>query len=304
MAHPVQSWRLDVLERYMEAQKEHITAAYTGTISTTYAAQIMATIGIKGTGNIRHHHLNKREGTIFSTVYFDIGTDTDAAGIARNDSTIALQTSTRIYMVSEHRPEGAPLSMAEARIVAPVTAGCATLVHMQQGMYKVVQGGAMQCAGLDGGRGTMHQVTAGQTMHFDSRHTCNTTCIEIGPRPFTKIKKHMPEQPTVHHSKMLAGILTPKDNRDAPHLSMGGGKGHDTEHNILGRDIREAQDMLEDLHQTINNAGPDVGVHLGLAGTVCSLFFALLLLAILVRWRWWSWAPTTTALTRLFNLNI
>ena len=272
------------MERYIDTQKEHISAAYTGTMGTTHSAKIMATIGLKGTGTIKHHSIEHKQHTIAATVYFDIGMRTKAVGSARNDSTITLQTSTRIYLVSQHRAEGAPLSMAEARVVSPITPTCTTLVHMQQGMYRVVQGGLLTCTGRTG-KSTKDMQT-GQNVHIDERDTCNTTCLEIGHSSFTDMHKHMPEQPTVHHDKMLTGILAPKDRKDTPHVVIGGGGGqmHSTEHNMLGKNIREAQDMLEDLQQAITK--PDMGDHLGLLGLICSLSFALLLLAILVRWRW------------------
>ena len=272
---------MDVLDRYIEAQKEHTAAAYTGTVSNTYAGRIMATVGTKGTGTMKHHSIAHGTSTITSTVYFDIGTYTNVARTTRNDSTEVLQTGTRIYMVSQHRMEGSPLSMADTRIMAPITEKCTTIVHLQQGIYRVVQGGEITCTDENSNSKTW-QVEAGQNMHIGDTHTCNSSCIAIGHKPFTAVHKSMPEQPTVHHNKMIAGILTPKDRYDTP-LREQGNQGHQTEHNMLGQNIREAQDMLEDLQS--QSEMPDLGVHLGLAGTVCSVLFSLLLLAIIVRWR-------------------
>ena len=277
----IQSWRMDVLDRYIEAQKEHTAAAYTGAMSNTYAGKIMATVGTKGTGTMKHHSITHGTSTITALVYYDIGTYTSVASTPRNDSTEVLQTSTRIYMVSQHRVEGSPLSMADTRIMAPITAHCATMVHLQQGIYRVVQGGDITCMDANGNSKTW-QVEVGQNMHVADTHSCNSTCIAIGHKPFTAIHKSMPEQPTVHHNKMIASILKPKDRHDMP-IQENSKQAHHTEHSMLGQNIREAQDMLEELQS--QNGVPDLGVHLGLAGTVCSVLFSLLLLAILVRWR-------------------
>ena len=285
---------MDVLERYIEAQKEHTAAAYTGTVSNTYAGKIMATVGTKGTGTMKHHSIAHGTSTITATAYFDIGTYTNAVSTSRNDSTEVLQTGTRIYMVSQHRMEGSPHSMADTRIMAPITEKCTTIVHLQQGMYRVVQGGEITCTDEKSNSKTW-QVEAGQNMHIADTHTCNSTCIAIGHKPFTAIHKVMPEQPTVHHNKMIAAILTPKDRQDMP-LQEKATHSHHTEHSMLGQNIREAQDMLEEL-QTQSEM-PDLGVHFGLAGTVCSVLFSLLLLAILVRWRCRSVrAPNTPSKT-------
>ncbi len=138
----------------------------------------MATIGIKGTGTIKHHNFQHKDNSIAATVFFDIGTLTSTVRTERNDSTLSIQTNTRIYLTSQHREEGAPLSMAEARIMAPITGDCATLVHLQHGLYRVVQGGTLSCRGRAGS--TTSTVHTGQTLHIDSRDTCNTSCIEIG----------------------------------------------------------------------------------------------------------------------------
>ena len=220
-----------MLSRYMEVQKEHISAAYTGTISTTHAAKIMATTGIKGTGTIWHHSMQNMKDSIAATVFFDIGTTTSTTQLRHNDSTVTMQTNTRLYLVSQHRSAGTPLSMADTRIMAPITAECATLVHLQQGTYRVVQGGTITCTSHLGVTSTV-ELQAGETMHIDRRSTCNSTCIEIGHRPFVSIRKSMPDQPTVHHSKMLAGIIAPKDRSDTPHLHMGRGGGSMTQSTI------------------------------------------------------------------------
>ena len=292
-----------MLSRYMEVQKEHISAAYTGTISTTHAAKIMATTGIKGTGTIWHHSMQNLKDSIAATVFFDIGTTTSTTQLRHNDSTVTMQTNTRLYLVSQHRSAGTPLSMADTRIMAPITAECATLVHLQQGTYRVVQGGTITCTSHLGVTSTV-ELQAGETMHIDRRSTCNSTCIEIGHRPFVSIRKSMPDQPTVHHSKMLAGIIAPKDRSDTPHLHMGRGGGqHDTEHNLLGAHIREAQEMIDELHSTISI--PDARANLGLVGLICALLVALLLLFILVRWRCTARRPSPgrTEVTPLDDLE-
>jgi hypothetical protein len=265
----------------MEVQKEHTLAAYTGTVSTLHSAAIMATVGTKGQGNIRHHSIEQAEQHLRATVYYDIGTYTSTTSTDRNDSTAILQTSTRIYMVSKHRPEGAPLSMAEVRVTAPVTPTCTTLVHVQQHNYQVIQSGTLTCT-TPHGISTTSTVQAGQFFSIDNKDTCHSTCIEVGPRPFQVIKKNMPNQPTVHHDKMLQGIIAHRDRQEAP-PPKNAGQGDHIMHSILDENIRDAKDMLDELKS--NAEGPDNALHAGLVGAVLSSLLAVLLLAIIVRSR-------------------
>jgi hypothetical protein len=130
-----------LLEEYSTAMDRALTTAYRGQASIGDSARIMAMVGIKGSGTVQHHNLQMETHTLVSNTVFEVGMKTTVRRTVRNNTSQTMQTKSRLYLVSEHLLPGAPLSMMDTRLVAPITEDCALVVHSTLGHYKCVQGG-------------------------------------------------------------------------------------------------------------------------------------------------------------------
>jgi hypothetical protein len=187
-----------LLEEYMTAMDRALTTAYGGHASIADSSRIMALVGIKGTGTVQHHNLQMETHTLVSNTFFEVGMQTTVKRTSRNDTSHTLQTQSRLYLVSEHLFSGAPLSMMDTRLIAPITADCALVVHSTLGHYKCVQGGNISCYKHGSNKRTW-QMKKGDSMFLDPRDTCTSSCTQIGHSTgFHRVYKTLPTQPTVH----------------------------------------------------------------------------------------------------------
>jgi hypothetical protein len=191
-----------LLEEYSTAMDRALTTAYGGQASIGDSAHIMAMVGIKGSGTVQHHNLHMETHTLVSNTFFEVGVRTTVKRMARNDTSQTMQTKSRLYLVSEHLLPGAPLSMMDTRLVAPITEDCALVVHSTLGHYKCVQGGNITCY-KHGDRKRIYTLRKGDSLFLDPRDTCTSTCTQIGHSTgYHKMYKNLPTQPTVHPPSM------------------------------------------------------------------------------------------------------
>jgi len=255
-----------------------LSTAYAGQASVEHSAYIMATVGVKGYGLVKHHGLDVSTHVFISNTFFEVGMYTTATGTPRNDTSVIIQTKSRMYLVSQHMIEGSPLSMMETRITAPITAECALIVHTTLGNYKVVQSGLLTCYKY-GSTKKQYTLTAGDSMHLDHRDACNNDCIAIGHSGYHLQYRKMPTLPSVHPPSVLNYW---NEDEKSPSPSRGvADHTHQIAHDILASDIRANEDMLMTMGDGADLA--DGGHILGATGLGLSLLCALAVLFVLIR---------------------
>ena len=105
----------------------------------------MAAAGVKGASKIRFHNIEHDNDKFYVKMYSDIGAYTTTDKTTRNDSTVLVQTRTRVFLVSEHYLDGNTLGMQEVRVIKAITPNCITMVHTALNSYEVVAGGNITC---------------------------------------------------------------------------------------------------------------------------------------------------------------
>jgi hypothetical protein len=233
-----------LLEEYSTAMDRALTTAYAGQASIGESAHIMAMVGIKGSGTVQHHNLKMDAHTLISNTFFEVGVSTTVKRGVRNDTSQTMQTKSRLYLVSEHMLPGAPLSIMDTRLVAPITEDCALVVLSTIGHYKCVQGGQITCIKQGGSKRT-YTLSKGDSLLLDSRDTCASTCTQIGHSTgFHRMYKKLPTQPTVHPPSMSI-YYADMDEYTSPLRAFE--TAHQVSHDILQGNIRGVllhKDML------------------------------------------------------------
>jgi hypothetical protein len=274
-----------VLEEYMDRQKQTIETALTGTASPTTALTIMGTLGLKGTGQVKHYELSVEQDMMVGTAYTDMGYYTTVSRSVWNNSTLIMQTQSRMYMVSLHYMEGTALSMSETRIIAPIHAQCAIMVHIQHGRYRIMQSGTMMCWAHGTGLGTV-TLTAGNIVHLDERDFCSNECMQVGSKGFMREDRSIVTQPTVHPESMKQFQDSDKDDRTNNMQIMKLDNAHQIIHDMMTKDIKDNEDIIQEIRDSQNNENIDWGFHMGTMGVAVSVITALSLLLVCVRCAW------------------
>jgi hypothetical protein len=194
-----------LLEEYSTAMECALTTTYRGQASIGDSARIMAMVGIKGSSTVQHHNLQMETHTLDGNTFFEVGMKTTVRRTVRNDTSQTMQTKSRLYLVSEHLLPGAPLSMMDTRLVAPITEDCALVLHSTLGHYKCVKGGKLTCY-KHGDSKRIYTLSKGDSLFLDPRDTCTSTCAQ--KRHSTGYHKVPPLAPT----RMGRGLPRPCAN--------------------------------------------------------------------------------------------
>jgi hypothetical protein len=267
------NYRDMLLKEYMDRQTAALATAFAGYATASESAGVIASIGIRGFSTVYQHSLTANEDTLQSNTFFDIGTMTPVYRTARNDSTTQLQTTTKTYLVSEHYLEGSALTMAETRIIAPITNGCALMVHITQGHYKITQSGNLTCKNLGKEKAITHSCKKGGSIYLARTDKCKNTCIQIGQTGYQRTYRSLHTQPSMHPPTLKVFSYT-EENRNAPIRTTEGA--HQVAHDLLTGDIRENKDLLEQMAD--NDAKYDRGHTFGLVGMITSTLVVMFLL--------------------------
>jgi hypothetical protein len=271
-------WRLRLLDQYTATMEHAILTAYNGEASLEQSASIMAQLGMRGVGTVKHLGLNISAHTFTANTFFEIGAHTTAIRTPRNDSSVILQTRTRMYLVSQSMLEGSPLSMRETRITAPLTADCALIIHSNLGHYKVVQAGGLDCRNRDGS--TQHyELKLGVSVHLDSSDVCSNRCLAIGHIGYHTQHRSLAMMPSVHPPSL---IVYQENGDDGPSPRRVADRSHQVAHDIISNDIRSNRDMIGEFEDRYH-AGPDLGHVTGSVGAVLSLLCTLAVLFVVLR---------------------
>ncbi len=247
-------WRLRLLDQYTATMEHAILTAYNGEASLEQSASIMAQLGMRGVGTVKHLGLNISAHTFTANTFFEIGAHTTAIRTPRNDSSVILQTRTRMYLVSQSMLEGSPLSMRETRITAPLTADCALIIHSNLGHYKVVQAGGLDCRNRDGS--TQHyELKLGVSVHLDSGDVCSNRCLAIGHIGYHTQHRSLAMMPSVHPPSL---IVYQENGDDGPSPRRVADRSHQVAHDIISNDIRSNRDMIGEFEDRYH-AGPEWG---------------------------------------------
>jgi hypothetical protein len=264
-----------LLDEYMERLEAVVETAYAGAASVSESARIMASVGTKGHGTVKHHSLRLlNEHTFMATSFYEVGKSTPVFRTQRNDTSVLMQTQTRTYLTSKHALPGAPLSMTDARVTGPITGDCALVVHTANGLYKVVQAGNITCYAY-GNRKVNYTLKKGGALHLDARDQCLNDCIHIGFDAFRITYKELPTQPSVHPPSLELWSAEP-DNLVSPQRASD--SMHQVIHDHMQHDIREAQDMLSDMNADNQQIGTShvfgltsIAISAGIAIVFCAL---------------------------------
>jgi len=274
-----------VLQEYMDKQRQTVETALTGTASPTTALTIMGALGLRGTGQLKHFELSVEQDMLVGTYYTDMGMYTTVSRSVWNNSTIIVQTQSRMYMVSLHYMEGTALSMAETRIIAPIHAQCAIMVHIQHGRYRVMQSGTMMCWAHGIGLGTV-TLTVGNIVHLDERDHCSNECMQVGSKGFMREDRSIVTQPTVHPESMKQfQDMDSNDDRTNNMEILKVDNSHQIIHDMMAKDIKDNEDIIQELRDN-QNRDIDWGFHMGTMGVVVSVITACSLLLICIRCAW------------------
>ena len=269
----------------MDKQRQSVETALTSTASPTAALTILGSLGLRGTGQVKHFELNIEQDMMVGTTYTDMGRYSTVSRSLWNNSTVIMQTQSRMYMVSLHYTEGTALSMAETRIIAPIHSQCAIMVHVQQSRYRVMQGGNLMCWAHGTGLGTV-TLTVGNMVHMDERDYCSNECMQIGSKGYNREDRSITTQPTVHPESMKQFQDTDiNDDRTNSMQVIKTDNTHQIIHDMMTTDIKENEDIIREIRDN-QNKNIDWGFHMGTMGVAVSVITACSLLLICVRCAW------------------
>ena len=269
---------MEVLQDYMNSQQVAVNLAYGGEIGLAESSTIMAAVGIKGATRIKFFNIETDWHTFMCNMYFDIGAITTIDKTTRNDTTVLLQTRTRLYLVSEHYVDGTPLGMEEVRIVKTITPGCLLLVHTALHSYRVITGGNITCYRYGVGKRN-YVLKAGNTLHLEGRDTCSNECLEIGFRGYNTMHKELAAQPSVHPVK-LSHFMQDMEDDELPSPQKPLDKVHQVMHDIMAGDIRENEDLLLELSEKKHEKWISYS---GIVGAALSILLTVVFLALCLR---------------------
>jgi len=247
-----------------------------GTVSQS--ATIMYNIGVKGHGLVKHSSLEIGTDLFISNTFVDVGTHTSEMRTIRNDTTIVIQTKSRLYLVSQHMLEGSPLSMMDTRITAPITADCALIIHSTLGHYKVVQAGTITCTKRNNSKKTYKLIIC-DSMHLENTDNCMNACSAVGYHGYHRQDRNMPTMPSVHPPKVISYYHNtaeiPSPRRTADHT-------HQIAHDMLTHNIQENEDMMLNMGE-ISAGVAGAGRVYGFTGLALSLCCVVAVLLIVLR---------------------
>ena len=278
------SWRMRILQEYMEKMRIAIELAFGGEIGMSESADVMADAQIKGSSRVKFLTIEHDADHFFVKMYFDVGTFTTVDKSCKNDSTCLLQTTSRLYLVSEHFLDGTPISMAEVRVIRALSENCLTLVHLTLYSYKTIVSGNLTCYIFGKGK-ILYQLNRGDMLHIESRDFCRNECIEVGYKGYNNKKKNLPTQPTVQPAA-LQHFLTDVDLDNVPSPMLAMEKAHQVAHDMLNNDIRENEDLLEQLNAPqLDEPISTVGKYVGFVGAALSLVIVIVALILCFKCR-------------------
>jgi hypothetical protein len=274
------SWRMEILTDYMASMQIAIDLAFGGEIGMSESARIMASAGVKGATKIRFFNIEHDNDNFFIKMYCDIGAYTTADKTYRNDSTVLIQTRTRVYLVSEHYVDGTTLGMQEVRVVKAITPTCMIMVHTALNSYKVVNGGNITCYRFGIGK-RQYTLAKGNFLHLEDRDTCKNECIEVGYRGFNNKHQDLPAQPNIQPAD-LQHFYQEIDIEKLPSpISID--KAHQISHDMLAGDIRQNEDMLVQINEEQNVVR--AANYSGYVGSILSIIVIALILAVCIRFK-------------------
>jgi len=189
---------------------------------------------------------------------------------------------TRLYIVSSHFLVGAALSIAEVRVIKSITPECLTMIHVNLYSYKIISSGNITCFRYGKGR-QIFDMNKGDMLHLEGRDYCWNSCIEVGYRGYTNKYKNLPAQPA-SQPPVLQHFFYDVDPENIPSPMKALEKAHQISHDVLSFEIRENQDML----QQLDTAGQmdtvyQVSTYTGFFGAVLSLILGLIFIGMCVK---------------------
>lgn len=238
--------RMELLKEYMGKIRIAIDLAYGGEIGMSDSADIMSSIGIKGSSPVKFHSIEHDNDSFHVTMFYDTGSYTTVDRTITNDTTL-VQTKTRLYLVSSHMLQGAPLSISEVRVVKGLKQDCLTMIHVTLNSYRIITAGNISCFRYGQGRVT-YSLDTGSMLHLDGRDYCNNDCIEVGYRGFNNKHKNLPSLPSVQPA-VLHHYFQEVDAENMPAPLKALEKSHQVAHDTISLDIRENEDMILKLHE-------------------------------------------------------
>jgi hypothetical protein len=122
-------------------------------------------------------------------------------------------------------------------------------------------------------------------LHIESRDYCRNECIEVGYKGYNNKKKNLPTQPTVQPSALQHFLKdVDLDSMPSPMLAME--KAHQVAHDMLNNDIRENEDLLEQLSAPqLDEPISTVGKYAGFVGAALSLVIVITALILCFKCR-------------------
>jgi hypothetical protein len=279
------NFRMLLLNDYMAKMTLAIDIAFGGEAGMSASSELMAAIGIKGSTAVKFQQLDHDHDNFYSKMYFDTGSLTPTDRTKRNDSTVLLQTKTRLYLVSSQFLPGAALSMAEVRVVKGITADCSLMVHVNLNSYKVIHPGNLTCF-IHGQGKVIYNLEEGDTLHLEGRDHCKNPCIEIGYRGYVNKHKNLPPQPP-SQPVVLQHFFYDLDPEVVPAPMKVLEKAHQVSHDVLSVEIRENEAMLQQIRdkEVEVDTFSQVGVYTGYAGAAMSILIVIVLIGLCIKCR-------------------
>jgi hypothetical protein len=279
------NFRMLLLDEYMARMTLAIDIAFGGEAGMSASSELMAAIGIKGYTTVKFQHLDHDNDHFYSKMYFDTGSLTPIDRTVRNDSTMLLQTKTRLYLVSTQFLDGSSLSMAEVRVVKGITPDCSLMVHVNLNSYKVISPGNLTCF-IHGQGKVVYSLVAGDMIHLEGRDHCKNLCVEIGFRGFVNKHKVLPPQPPSQPA-VLQHYFYDMDPEVVPAPLRVLEKAHQVSHDVLSVEIRENEAMLQQIREREMDVDKvsQVGSYSGYVGAAVSIIIAIVLIGMCIKCR-------------------
>jgi hypothetical protein len=277
------NFRMLLLDDYMAKMTLAINIAFGGEVGMSASSELMAAIGIKGSTVVKFQHLDHDHDNFYCKMYFDVGSLSTADLTKRNDSTIFLQTKTRLYIVSDQYIVGTPLSMAEVRVVKSITTGCAVLIHINLYSYRVVTSGNLTCFRHGQGR-RVYELLSGDMLHLEGRDYCKNQCIEVGYRGYVNKHKNLPPQPSAQPA-VLQHFFYDLDPENVPAPLKALERAHQVSHDVLSVEIRENEAMLQQIKDKEVDTVSQIGSYSGYVGAAVSILVVLVLIGMCIKCR-------------------
>ena len=176
-----------------------------------------------GTGTVKHLKLEMAGPDVMvHHVYYDIGEIAYGRTHPLND-TLILTSADRKYLLSPRYIAGAPIGIAEARVIGTLT-DCAQMYHVAMGQYRVVTEGSYDCTTKYTQYSKIKSTVMGQTVKIGDMDSCHSTCIDIGQNQYRTEVKKLGTLPSVHPTLIREMVI------------RGGGRAHHSDTNKIERE--------------------------------------------------------------------